>query len=728
MTRRGRGRPPYPDILTPAEWRILDEVRTGATNAEIAIKLGISPYTVKYHVSNILGKLELRNRRQIATWQPERERLRLPQMVGARLRAFLAPLALLPKPLIGVAAGAVVTLVAIPTIVLAILLTRPEEPVNVLLTPDPSPSPAAPATATPSPTPAATPDPSPTPAPEASPTPEPTPEPEPTPDPTPEPTPEPTPAPPIDSTPNALGIREIRTDEAFTRLEYAPGELIDEEAPIYFLDVETGAVEGWKSVAGIDPFFSHGYRYAATDAALHDRETGRTFAWDPDALQVAGFGEPPPSRVSTDSYSIFISDERVAFRRLDVADDSGVQRYVIVDASMNELAAFEIPSDWDILRWNLAAGFALASDGAAMHIIDVSAGSSLAIDQPDAPRPPTSGEWFASVEYAGEFARVASARDDSGPPVSGAQGSCQAVRRDWGSGTVLSDTTVDCFLGGGAGAHLSPDGALLAAVTLIFDCCDEWFGHAFYNALTAVSLFDATTGDELLRVGGATFPFRQGVGYGAVWLADSSGLVVATVQGLQIVTVDGRWVPLSPVLSQGHLRPSPVDPERFIHDSSATVVDLSGEVVVTPNFEESVTLARSAWNPSGQELRLLPEVPGKGASPLAPSILPAIQTPPFDDALTAVVVVDTCLNVRTEATTESEIVVCLPPERVVELVAHPTDGHLVEGPCVEDDLYGNCVWVHVLTEDGEQGWAYADFLRWSGIPLAPAPDPPAPRG
>ncbi|MDE2935152.1 MAG: helix-turn-helix transcriptional regulator, partial [Chloroflexota bacterium] len=152
MTRRGRGRPPYPDILTPAEWRILDEVRTGATNAEIAIKLGISPYTVKYHVSNILGKLELRNRRQIATWQPERERLRLPQMVGARLRAFLAPLALLPKPLIGFAAGAVVTLVAIPTIVLAILLTRPEELVNVVLTPDPSPSPAAPVTATPTPT------------------------------------------------------------------------------------------------------------------------------------------------------------------------------------------------------------------------------------------------------------------------------------------------------------------------------------------------------------------------------------------------------------------------------------------------------------------------------------------------------------------------------------------------------------------------------------------------
>ena len=93
MTRRGPGRPPYPDILTPAEWRILDEVRTGATNAEIAIRLGISPYTVKYHVSNILGKLELRNRRQIATWSPQPERVRFGEMVGARLRALVAPLA-----------------------------------------------------------------------------------------------------------------------------------------------------------------------------------------------------------------------------------------------------------------------------------------------------------------------------------------------------------------------------------------------------------------------------------------------------------------------------------------------------------------------------------------------------------------------------------------------------------------------------------------------------------
>ena len=169
MTSRGRGRPPYPDILTPAEWRILDEVRTGATNAEIAIRLGLSPYTVKYHISNILGKLELRNRREIAGWRPQPVRVRFGEVVGARLRALVAPLAapfaFLSKPLIGFAVAAGIAAVAIPAVVLAILLTRPGEPVNVLISPAPTVSPVAGTAATP------TPDPTPTPAPTPSPDP-----------------------------------------------------------------------------------------------------------------------------------------------------------------------------------------------------------------------------------------------------------------------------------------------------------------------------------------------------------------------------------------------------------------------------------------------------------------------------------------------------------------------------------------------------------------------------
>ncbi len=64
-----RGRPPYPDILTPREWEVLDELRGGKSNPEIASSLGISRNEAKYHVSEILGKLGVANRFEAAAWQ-----------------------------------------------------------------------------------------------------------------------------------------------------------------------------------------------------------------------------------------------------------------------------------------------------------------------------------------------------------------------------------------------------------------------------------------------------------------------------------------------------------------------------------------------------------------------------------------------------------------------------------------------------------------------------------
>ena len=68
--RRRRGRPPHPDVLTPAEWRVLEHLRAGLTNAEIASRLAVSRETVKTHVSNMLAKLELEDRVVLAQWTP----------------------------------------------------------------------------------------------------------------------------------------------------------------------------------------------------------------------------------------------------------------------------------------------------------------------------------------------------------------------------------------------------------------------------------------------------------------------------------------------------------------------------------------------------------------------------------------------------------------------------------------------------------------------------------
>lgn len=66
--RQRRGRPRHDDLLTPAEWRVANAVRHGLSNRAIAEHLGVTPDAIKFHVANILGKLDLDNRRQLQRW------------------------------------------------------------------------------------------------------------------------------------------------------------------------------------------------------------------------------------------------------------------------------------------------------------------------------------------------------------------------------------------------------------------------------------------------------------------------------------------------------------------------------------------------------------------------------------------------------------------------------------------------------------------------------------
>lgn len=77
---RERGRPRYPDILTPVEWAIVLLVHEGLSNGEIAQVRNCRVDTVKYHVANILAKLELDDRDALKRWRgpdDETESLRM---------------------------------------------------------------------------------------------------------------------------------------------------------------------------------------------------------------------------------------------------------------------------------------------------------------------------------------------------------------------------------------------------------------------------------------------------------------------------------------------------------------------------------------------------------------------------------------------------------------------------------------------------------------------------
>jgi DNA-binding NarL/FixJ family response regulator len=64
--------PGSPEALTERETAVLRLVAKGQANKQVARQLGIREQTVKTHVSNILGKLQLQSRTQAALYAVER--------------------------------------------------------------------------------------------------------------------------------------------------------------------------------------------------------------------------------------------------------------------------------------------------------------------------------------------------------------------------------------------------------------------------------------------------------------------------------------------------------------------------------------------------------------------------------------------------------------------------------------------------------------------------------
>jgi two-component system nitrate/nitrite response regulator NarL len=62
---RDESTPREPDRLTPREREVLELLADGLSNRAIAVRLGISAHTVKFHVDALLDKLAARSRTQV---------------------------------------------------------------------------------------------------------------------------------------------------------------------------------------------------------------------------------------------------------------------------------------------------------------------------------------------------------------------------------------------------------------------------------------------------------------------------------------------------------------------------------------------------------------------------------------------------------------------------------------------------------------------------------------
>lgn len=96
---------------------MLELVREGHPNAEIAVRLGISVNTVRYHVSNLLAKANATDRSELKGWRPGRASPR------SRHPAWLGPLVTSKLAAAGTLAVGAVLVVAI-----AATLTADESP------------------------------------------------------------------------------------------------------------------------------------------------------------------------------------------------------------------------------------------------------------------------------------------------------------------------------------------------------------------------------------------------------------------------------------------------------------------------------------------------------------------------------------------------------------------------------------------------------------------------
>ena len=553
----------------------------------------------------------------------------------------------------------------------------------------PSPSPAP--TATPTPTPTVTPSPAPTPSPTATPAGTPSPTPTPTPTATPSPAPTATPSPTPTATPaplftaEDLGIREVDTAEALaaaglTHVRYAAGEEVPWEAGFFLLDVATGAVEGWVVSEGdsvdeegsavgtvsVHLSLSPGNRFLLLPGdALHDRMTGRTYVGARVVVQssypndLVGWGSGPDARL--------------------VLSSGTAQAYVVVDGEMQPVAKLAGAS---ANLWPHPEGrYLFAHDRSQLQLFDLRHSGTDTI-APSVTWPLDWVKWNTSKDFNSAWV----VPFDGGLAVINAidSGTCRIARYS-ADGQPPTDHQYPCWQDYGPFIDISPDGRSIAiarsGIPNDYDLLPQ---------VTGISVFDATMGEELLRIRGAGQPGESGRLAGS-WLANSSGIVVGTSRGVRLVTLAGHWESVPGL-------PAPGDPDLFVQET--TVRNREGRVLATLEFgppSREIRGGRSTWVARGstsRELRVKTGIFYESGVPWGLYTDAAIERPPFDDRVLVRVVVDTCLNLREAPSLTATILTCLPNGTVVETGDFQTS------------------WTHIRTDDGLEGWASAEYLRW----------------
>ena len=539
------------------------------------------------------------------------------------------------------------------------------------------------------------------------------------------PTPVPTPTEPVAATPTAiseslatvedLGFREIDTEEALaaaglTYVRYEAGEPVPWEAGLYLLDIETGAVEGWTrpgedAVAEVDGgrvavgFISVGIRLSASyhfllwnpwdgQPFLHNRLTGQTHTWDPNVLSLTGGW-----RVLTVAGQS--SQESLIFYH------TAAEAFVVVDGSLRLLAQFSLPKgEVERLRRAQEAVVGVHRSGSVvlrgedqLYLVDLTlAGEGSLSPSATWPLPLVGKAWSE------RFVRFEPFREGFA-----LRSGCNIARYGL-DGTFLSDRWYDCMDGY---ADLSPDGRYVAAATAGVPE-PSYYGLIASPGVLVSSVFDAATGEELFRIRGDR----------PIWGTTGTDVYLST-QGWR-ASIEGIWIeaPASETGAQtpqpgqfpGYPRLVPVYEGDDVGRDRLIVTSEDGRVLGSVDFVETRRIlglrnSRFRWDEAGRELRVDLSLAYEAYEGLDDRWLerilltPVIEHAPFDDHLLLEVAGDTCADLRESASSSAALLACI------------TGGELVR---TDDVYYWTGEWIHLRTDDGLEGWAKTEYLRWAG--------------
>jgi hypothetical protein len=288
------------------------------------------------------------------------------------------------------------------------------------------------------------------------------------------------------------------------------------------------------------------------------------------------------------------------------------------------------------------------------------------------------------------------------------------------AGHLLLEHTIDAggTLGGGYSGYstISPDGRWIAWQGQLAGGVPYGLGMPLlWATVTFANVEDGTIHFRAVQASRTRYESNT-----LGWLADSSGLLVATTDGYAVVRVDGTVEELPFALD-----PPPVaslhDPDRLIYGGQ--LVDLHGNaysppVAIAERWADGITSYRSQHlNAAGDELRFvrtefLAGDSGSGAvGQLGPGI--RIELAPFEDDIRLRYVGDQPLPLSPRSGTTTK----LQPGEAVTHVAGPSDFCYGSDRClIEPDRsldFGEAWLIHIRLEDGTEAWVRSEQFDWA---------------